>query len=139
MPDSKKLIDNQALLGPMYTVPRTWTTSAIPPREWPESAPKPQTEGEALRDEGMARAASSRKALLLRAQRIAVCIAQGRTDRTCASDDVQEALVAVGVDPSELGNAAGSVFRGKEWELVTTRKSRRTLAHARRIGVWRLR
>jgi hypothetical protein len=139
--DSNRLIENQELFGALYDENPNADFSKPPPVVVAlarKSNPETQTEGERLRDEGMERAASARKELLLRAQSIARLIAMESPNRTCASDDVQELMTELGIDPSELGNAAGSLFRGKGWTLVTTRKSRRTAAHARRIGVWRL-
>lgn len=38
----------------------------------------------------------------------------------------------------DLGNAAGSVFKGPDWECVGYREATRPEAHARILRVWRL-
>jgi hypothetical protein len=43
-----------------------------------------------------------------------------------------------GLRPDLLGNAWGSIFRGKEWECIGWRKSTRVSNHARAIRIWRL-
>ena len=42
------------------------------------------------------------------------------------------------VSPSDLANAAGSVFKGGEWTLVGYRMSDRVSRHRNRVGIWRL-
>jgi hypothetical protein len=41
-----------------------------------------------------------------------------------------------GVDSTELGNAAGAIFRGKGWKFVGYKKSVRLSRHANKIGIW---
>jgi hypothetical protein len=56
------------------------------------------------------------------------------------ADDVQQALVERGHDIHRLGNAAGSLFRGPEWQFTgERRRSVRIHAHANELKVWRLR
>ena len=93
--------------------------------------------GEQLKIEGLSRASLSRKELLCAARMFAHAIAQRKTFVTI--DDVQAELEAQGFTSADLGNAAGGVFRGKEWECWGSRQSKRALAHARRILVWKLR
>jgi hypothetical protein len=50
------------------------------------------------------------------------------------TDDVFQFL-----DPRCLGNAAGQIFRGAEWEFVEWRESKRPSNHARPVRAWRLR
>ena len=54
-------------------------------------------------------------------------------------DDVQAAMIEAGYSPSNLGMAAGSVFKGSEF-YATGRyiKSTRVSSHSRPITVWRL-
>lgn len=54
------------------------------------------------------------------------------------SDDAYAVMDESKKDLSILGNAAGSLFRGSEWEFVGWVKSRRTSNHSRYIRSWRL-
>jgi hypothetical protein len=65
-------------------------------------------------------------------------IALSRDCRTVTADDAQAWLITNGYEPSELGNAAGSIFRGGEWKLVGYRKSARVSRHSNRVGIWQL-
>ena len=79
-----------------------------------------------------------RRGMLHLAQRVAVRIAERQG--TVTSDDVFAVLARNGLNPKELGNAAGSVFRGHEFRFTGSwRKSRRPTNHARSIRVWALR
>lgn len=92
---------------------------------------------ESARERGMATAASNRRELLATARALAVEIARRREDRCVTADDVQRALVERGVGIHELGNAAGSLFKGKGWRATGRYvKSQRVHAHANRIAVW---
>ena len=93
---------------------------------------------EALRrkDEGMKQAAARDMTLLDYARRLARIVAE--TYGTVTADDVQLRLDEYGCGP--LGNAAGSLFRGAEWEFTGDwRTSDRISNHARMNRVWRLR
>jgi hypothetical protein len=48
-------------------------------------------------------------------------------------------MLNYGEEPELLGNAAGSIFRGVEWECVGWKQSERKTNHARAIRIWRLR
>ncbi len=96
-------------------------------------------EGTAQRDAGMDRAARSRWLLLAMARDFAKMVALSRSSRIATADDVMESLKKLGYEPKRLGNAAGSIFRGKEWEFVGWVNSTRPTNHARPIRVWRLR
>jgi len=88
---------------------------------------------------GMLLAAERRDDVLQVARRIAREIATQRPDGITADDLVQE-LVRRGHGVHCLGNAAGSLFRGPEWEFTGQRKkSARVHAHANKLKVWRLR
>ncbi len=52
------------------------------------------------------------------------------------ADDVQERLIHRGFP--QMGNAAGSLFRGKAWECIGWAKSPRRSNHAHQNRVWRL-
>lgn len=95
--------------------------------------------GEDLKEQGMALANMSRSELLEFAKEACRSVAMRTFDRTVTADDAARELVDMGYDPSELGNAAGSLFRGNEWEFTGEwRKSTRVSNHARMNRVWRL-
>jgi len=89
-----------------------------------------------LKREGMAKAADNTKQVLETARQIAKAIA--RRKGTANADDVGRILKrACGID--SLGPAAGSIFRGKEWEFTGNWvKSKRITNHSRMIREWRL-
>lgn len=92
-----------------------------------------------LKREGMARAATNRASLLKLARWLAVEIAESRTSRIVSMDDVQAALVDLGISDRALGNAAGSVFKGGKWAWTGSRiQSLRPHAHRNEIKTWRL-
>lgn len=100
---------------------------------------------EGAAEQGMGRAANARVRLLATAQRIAVDIARMSATRTCDADQVQQALMAAGHKSSDLGNAAGSIFRSAQidgrarWEWTGEyRKSGRKGSHGNLLRVWRL-
>ena len=92
------------------------------------------------RDEGMDRAAQARSTLLALARFYARRIATNRHDRCCDADQVQAEMQRQGYSSAQLGNAAGSIFRGKHWQDTGRRmRSERAGNHAREIRIWRLR
>ena len=89
------------------------------------------------REEGLEAAAMPRPALLELARDLARGIA--RRVGTVTADDVQAALLELGYQPKDLGNAAGALFRGAEWEQTGDwRRSARVSNHGHRNPVWRL-
>lgn len=87
-------------------------------------------------DAGILAAAESNPVILAVAREIARRIAIERGEVT--ADDVQERLMVLGYHRDALGNAAGSLFRGREWQYTDrTVKSKRIQAHARLLRVWR--
>ena len=90
-----------------------------------------------LKEEGMKKAADGRPFLLEVARDTAWMIAIERGEVT--SDDVAEMMEDNGYFWSDLGNARGSVFVGKEWKFTGRyKKSTRPSAHARDIKIWEL-
>lgn len=89
------------------------------------------------KEQGMSLAASVRPLLLRLAQDVAERLAQERGVVT--ADDVFEWLEANGHKPSALGNAAGLLFRGPQWEPCGFTESRRKGNHRRMIRQWRIR
>jgi hypothetical protein len=66
-----------------------------------------------------------------------IAVALGRNWKQVNIDMVQGVLVSRGYKAADLGNAAGAIFRGKNWkDTGTTHLSRRESNHARRITVW---
>lgn len=93
-------------------------------------------EGLRQKEKGMALAADNRAGHLSIARSIAVRLAAQSPSRTVCADDVQRELIELGID---LGPAAGSIFRGREWAWDGQwKKSARVSNHARMLRVWRL-
>ena len=94
-------------------------------------------EAQRLKEEGMASAAANKHDLLKHARHVAKQIAMLRDSRTVTADDVSRAFAREGITDS-LANAAGSIFRGKDWEFTGERvNSQRKTNHSREIKVWR--
>lgn len=92
-------------------------------------------EGERRKREGMGRAAENRFHVLRLARAYAKAIAQEKG--TVTVDDVY--LRLSDWPRSVLGNAAGSIFKSKEWEWTGRFvKSKRASNHARMIREWKL-
>ena len=116
----------------------TTETTYVP--AWKKSRPEfDATLAEHFRSQGMTKSASAHQALLAQVRVALVKIACSRESRCVTADDAQLWLVEHGYSPGALGNAAGSLFRGSEWSLVSYRPSERTSRHRNRVGVWRLR
>jgi hypothetical protein len=95
------------------------------------------SEGESRKVAGIALASLERDELLLLAQVAAIGIANRKGSATY--DDVFLAMQELGLHPERLGNAAGSVFRGKQWRFTGRwEKSARVSNHARVNRVWEL-
>lgn len=91
-------------------------------------------EGEGRREEGMALARHNRARTLHVARMIARYL--GRKQHLVSADDVQRLMIQYGQGP--LGNAAGSLFRGDEWEFTGEwTKSSRVSNHAHQNRIWR--
>jgi hypothetical protein len=94
-----------------------------------------QEEAQKRKKEGMEEAARNRKRLLEVARD---CAEEMSCYGECTSDHVAGAMERSGYRYESLGNAAGSIFRGKEWvftgEWVA---SKRPSSHGRMIRVWR--
>jgi len=56
---------------------------------------------------------------------------------TVNADQVQQEIAALGYKSTDLGNAAGVLFRGKNWQKVGTVKSARKGNHFRTIVNWK--
>lgn len=88
------------------------------------------------RDAGIALAADHAGSVLFRVQEIAREL--GRRHGFVTADDVQREMAAHNIKSKELGNGAGSMFRGRDQWRDTGRvvKSECIAAHARKITVW---
>ena len=93
-------------------------------------------EAERHRDVGIGVATEHRGEVLTLAKAIAREIALARDSRECSADDVAKRLTKG--QRAALGNAAGAIFRGREWRFVRSVKCQRINAHARDIRLWRL-
>ena len=96
-------------------------------------------EGEHCRDAGIDQAADAfcRRNMIVAAREIASKIASTRGSVT--ADDVFMEMERRNLNPELLGNAAGSLFRGKEFVFFGEwKKSARVSNHARMNRVWHL-
>jgi hypothetical protein len=91
---------------------------------------------QAGKQHGMEVAASNRAELLAIAREVAHYL--GRDGRTVTADEVQRMLVYGGYKPSDLGNAAGSIFKDGDWLPVGHFCSLRVSNHAREMKAWKL-
>ena len=93
-------------------------------------------ESQRLRDEGIEIAAENAGSVVLRVQTIARELR--RRQRFVTADDVQRVMFERKISSTELGNGAGSMFRGKGQWRKTGRyiSSVRIPAHGRDIPVW---
>jgi len=88
------------------------------------------------RDKGMATAVSGREKALSKARQMAEILAIMCGEIT--ADDVRKEYEYRGGNWSDLGNAAGSIFKGKQWQCVGFENSTVTTSHARALRVWAL-
>ena len=103
-------------------------------------------EGERRKTAGMAQAADPRKLLLNRAREVAFRIGMADyrdQDKGITTDEIWSGLLAYGLDPTQLGNAWGSIWRGEystHWHRTAElRKSHRKQSHAHAHPVWKWR
>lgn len=93
---------------------------------------------EILKRKGIASAENHRKDLLTLGRSYLRQAALGRVDRTATADDAARGFINDGLPCDVLGNAAGALFRGGEWEFTgRMEKSKRITNHAHRNMVWR--
>tara|TARA_R100000988_G_C4004954_1_gene171841 strand:+ start:1901 stop:2242 length:342 start_codon:yes stop_codon:yes gene_type:complete len=96
-------------------------------------------EAKHLKEKGMATAANSRNELLKVARDCAIWYAKHQGFGICTADDVAKVMTDRGYTYSDLGNAAGSIFKANDWNFTGSYvKSKKVSAHARDIKVWRL-
>ena len=93
-------------------------------------------EARAAAERGMQQAADNKASLLEFAKGIARTLGMKRPFVT--ADDVQRELAETHkISDRALGNAAGSLFKGDDWECIGTTTSQRVSAHGRLIRKWR--
>tara|TARA_R110000824_G_scaffold149861_1_gene320230 strand:- start:508 stop:864 length:357 start_codon:yes stop_codon:yes gene_type:complete len=96
------------------------------------------SESERLKNSGMELAAEPKNELLKIARDCASAVALAGNG-TCNADKVAQRMGWLGYSLDELGPAAGSIFKGKDWEFTGDRvNSKRITNHARELKVWRL-
>jgi hypothetical protein len=95
--------------------------------------------GEQLKLKGMSKSAEKHKNELAAVQQLARFMARTQEYRFggLSIEDVRRAVHLAG-NEWELGNAAGSVFKGKEWEMAGWVKAKHPDAHGRMVRLWRL-
>ena len=94
-------------------------------------------ESERRKEEGMALARLDKGKTLQVAKELAETLC--RNNGTVTTDDIAYEMHRYGMDYSVLGNAAGSIFKGKQWEWTgQCTRSDRVLRHRGVIRVWRL-
>lgn len=91
---------------------------------------------EEAKEQGMSQAAENKASLLKYARRLAEEEAAKKGE--ISMDDVALALHEKGISVFALGNTAGSVFKGKQWECTGTRKSIRVHSHGNLLRTWKL-
>jgi hypothetical protein len=94
------------------------------------------SKGKALKKAGMSRAAEKHSEELEIARAYAWKMAHFQERITI--EEVRQLYEEQMDKPWNLGNAAGSVFKGPEWEMVGYTEAKRPEAHARILRVWRL-
>jgi hypothetical protein len=95
---------------------------------------------EILKRAGVAAAENHRKDLLVLGRYYIRQAALSRADKTATADDAARGFLKAGLPCDVLGNAAGALFRGGEWEFTgRMEKSKRITNHAHRNMVWRYR
>jgi len=96
-----------------------------------------QSRGQLRKYVGMKSAAIHHKEKLELARAVAAILAM--RNGTVSADEVGEALLK-GYGIKTLGNATGSLFKGKDWIFTGQWKtSTRVSSHGRMLRVWRLR
>jgi len=97
-------------------------------------------ESQARKTRGMSLAAGIRNELLSKVQGVAVEVARAKGCIT--ADDVTFEMLRRDpfYDPAKLGNAAGSIFKGRQWQWTgAVLPAVRVESHGRLLRVWRLR
>ena len=95
------------------------------------------SEGERLRDQGMAWAALGSEEYMRIIQPLLINLAKRKG--IVSADDAREIEISLGLSP-EKENARGSLFKGRpHWEFVHHGRSKRKVRHAGIMAFWRYR
>ena len=89
------------------------------------------------KETGISRAVGKHTAVFIVARKLAVDLAKRNFSNLVNIDDVQAELKPLGYTSADLGNAAGALFRGKNWKYVSTIHSTRKGNHLRDVKVWK--
>lgn len=100
----------------------------------PAGAPVPPVAEVALQSQGTSASVKSHNKVFLLASKIAVQL--GQQNGSVSADQVQAELVKLGYSSTDLGNAAGALFRNKNFKKDYAVKSGRKGNHAREITKW---
>ncbi len=119
------------LIESLATIPSEEETASV---QETQSSLVPSTET-AKKARGIAGAVKSHSTAFVVASNIARNL--GLVNPTVNADQVQQKLAEAGYKSTDLGNAAGSLFRGKAWQKAGTTKSARFGNHAREITNWK--
>lgn len=111
-------------------------------KRWERNRPDPPLfdliAGLEAKNAGIDQAATNKASLLAHARKIAVRIAKG--GREITADDVARELHEENISIFALGNAAGALFKGKQWEWTGRfKRSERVHAKGNMLRVWKLR
>ena len=88
------------------------------------------------RDSGMKSATQGRAEILTKVRSIAFWIAN--LNGKVTADDVRREFEYRGGNWSELGNAAGSIFKEARWNCIGFENSSVASSHARALRIWTL-
>jgi hypothetical protein len=103
--------------------------------EFPQPFQEEKKASEQGKQSGIARAIAGHSAAFKQARLAALEL--GRTVKFVNADMVQAELEKLGLKSSDLGNAAGGIFRGKMWkDTGRSILSNRGKSHRRKITVW---
>jgi hypothetical protein len=93
--------------------------------------------GTTRKEFGMNQAAEARAELLAECRAAVLKAALGRATREATADDSARYLETIGLSADALGNAAGSLFRGRGWRKTgRMQNSSRESNHAHANCVW---
>lgn len=94
-------------------------------------------EGLHRKEAGMNIAAENNATILVEAKNVARDLGRRNRKRAISADNVMEVMVSRGYGQKCLGNAAGSLFSGRDWQWSGDRiKSKRPHAHANELKTW---
>jgi hypothetical protein len=109
-------------------------------KTWERTRPAPLFDllaGLEAKEAGKDQAAENKASLLAHARKIALRLGKGGQEVT--ADDVARELHREEISIFALGNAAGALFKGKEWKWTGEfRRSERAHANGNLLRIWKL-